>query len=287
MRVLAEDGVWELETDSCVWEHSHGPAGNAEAAGAARESEDGSSSDGEEEDWEAESDEEELDGRGLGIGACSLSPLPAPQWVRLTHRTRAVPGSISGSWGAKTKSALVRQLVNLREDIFTKQRACQHRASLLLALDVTSAACRTNADSRPAAVLVADSQRAVDEFIKQSAKAGQSLPRSSFGNYTRFCDGQGVPPLPMTPAMVALWLVDKCSTQGDGYFKTYAKLLIKIMDLAAAGWAASSGYRSLLALDPDSDAVDEFLLERKPTQPTTERASSSLLSSFPALERLC
>ncbi|GAA5851218.1 hypothetical protein JCM9279_007488 [Rhodotorula babjevae] len=228
VRVVVEGGVWGLEEVSCVWEHSHGPAGSSTAAS---ESENGSDSAGEEDDWEADSDEEVVDRGRLGI----------------------VVGSVSGPWAAKTGSALVRRLVDSRDDIFNKQRSCQQRA-----------------DSRAAAVLVADSQRAVDKFIEQSAKAGQSLPRSSFGNYKRFCDAQGVPVFPMTPAILALWLVHKCSAHGEGYFKTYKRLLIKIMHVAAPGWAASSVYRSLLALDPECEAVKDFLLERKPTGPTTK-----------------
>ncbi|GAA5904897.1 hypothetical protein JCM8208_007214 [Rhodotorula glutinis] len=220
VRVLENEGVWSLEEEACVWEHSHGPQRDEAASEEGRRSEEGASSDGSEEDSEGDSEWEAARKGRLGI----------------------VVGGISGPWAAKTDSSLVRRLVKSRRDIFAKQRSCRHP------------------------VLVAQSQRAVDKLIAETS--GNNLPRGAFGNYVRFCEAQGIPVFPMTPAVVALWLVDKCSTAGDGYFLTYSRLLLKIMHLAESGWSSSSTYRELLAFDPDSDAITDFLRERKPTGPT-------------------
>lgn len=73
-----------------------------------------------------------------------------------------------------------------------------------------------------------------------------------------------MPPFPLTPALVALWLFDKCS-KADGWFKTYTRGLLAIARLPALAdeWQTQPLYARLLEYDPDFTAVKEFLDERR------------------------
>ncbi|BGP38247.1 hypothetical protein JCM10449v2_002176 [Rhodotorula kratochvilovae] len=166
--------------------------------------------------------------------------------------------SSAGPWSAKTSSALMKRLVASRESIFAKQCAAQ---------DATRAAA---------------SQRAVDAFIAKLSK-GNTVPRSAFRNYTRFCAAQQIPLYPLTPALLALWMLDKCST-ADGYFRTYKQNLARYMDVVKRHWEGSQAYEELLALDAGGDAIDELVSERyqPPGAPRGKRKradSSSAMSS--------
>lgn len=93
-----------------------------------------------------------------------------------------------------------------------------------------------------------------------------TVPRSAFANFCRFAEANQIPPYPLTPAILALWLYDKCSS-ADGFFNTYKRSLEKIVELEGLQklWANQSTYKQLLDLDPDSTAFNEFINERNPS----------------------
>lgn len=90
-----------------------------------------------------------------------------------------------------------------------------------------------------------------------------------------------MPPFPLTPALIALWLFDKCS-QADGHPKTYTQALIAMARLHALAdeWRTQPSYAPLLKYDPDFTAVKEFLVERRhlSVRYAVSRRSVSLLT---------
>ncbi|TNY21780.1 hypothetical protein DMC30DRAFT_183115 [Rhodotorula diobovata] len=123
VRAVEEDGVWVLEEETCVWEHSHADERGDAAAADVRGDE----------------------GTASGEDASCDSSEESDDFVRA--------GASSAPWGAKTRSSLVRRIVNARGRIFAQTRACQ---------DATRAAA---------------SQRAVDAYIAE-AKAVNPAPRA-------------------------------------------------------------------------------------------------------------
>ncbi|GJN88298.1 hypothetical protein Rhopal_001263-T1 [Rhodotorula paludigena] len=138
------------------------------------------------------------------------------------------------SWSAPTKSQRMLQLVESRTSIFAKQRAVQDPVRSI------------------------QSKQASDAY---TGTDGSGTNLCAFRHYVRFCDKVGVPTFPVSPAMLALWMYDKCSAK-DVYSATYASALNRIMNLTKSFWSSSSLYDELVALDPDATALTEFMAER-------------------------
>lgn len=93
--------------------------------------------------------------------------------------------------------------------------------------------------------------------------AGSNTPYlSGYRHYVKFCSRVDVPPFPITHAMMALWLFEKCSTR-DGYFQTYKHGVALAADHSEPLWDTRPIFWTMRQFDPDGTAVREFLEERR------------------------
>lgn len=99
----------------------------------------------------------------------------------------------------------------------------------------------------------------VDRHI---SRVSATNARYAFQSYCRFADEHQMPHFPVTPALIALWLFDKCS-HVEGWYKTYTSALETIARLPALNdvWSSQPSFGLLLKYDPDFDAVHQFLDE--------------------------
>ena len=97
-------------------------------------------------------------------------------------------------------------------------------------------------------------------FSQSAASNGPYL--SGFCNYMAFCVRVDVPPFPLTNAMMALWLFEKCSVQ-NGYFHTYKHGVGLAADIAESLWITHPVYRTMRRFDKDGTALSESLEERR------------------------
>ncbi|GAA5872646.1 hypothetical protein JCM3774_001872 [Rhodotorula dairenensis] len=138
----------------------------------------------------------------------------------------------AGSWDADTTSNAMKKLVRQRFDIFAAQRkACDDAL-----------------------------QQASRESV-ESTFASQGPYLSAYRNYAKFCSRMDIPVFPMTYAMIALWMYDKCSTR-DGYFHTYKQGLWVAAGLVESLWVDNPVFRAVACFDPDGTALRDFMKER-------------------------
>lgn len=263
VRAVEEDGVWVLEEETCVWEHSHaderGDAAAADVRGdeGTASGEDASCDSSEESDDFVRGAHNELSRMFRHTDTDELLALCQPE--RLRRRGGPRPGRRSfGGSSTRAGASLPRRA--------PAKMVC---ARFLLCLPSRSGS-RTVLTLR-----ISYSSRRVAAGCRRLHRRGKGCqPRSegAFTNYKRFREAQGVPVFPMSPAMLTLWMVDKCST-ADGYFATYKYALVAIKDLAEPAWESSTGYRELLSHDATGQSLDEFLSERKPANQDKRRAS--------------
>ncbi|GAA5992436.1 hypothetical protein JCM10908_000817 [Rhodotorula pacifica] len=142
----------------------------------------------------------------------------------------------TGNWDAESGSIAMKQLVAKREEIFQAQRKARHV-------------------HQPASLA-----RVELAFGSNTTTNGPYL--SGFRNYDAFCTRMDVPAFPITFAMVALWLFEKCSTR-DGYFHTYKHGIQLAADVVESLWKAEPIYRTMRDYDRDGTALSEFMTERR------------------------
>ncbi|TKA50456.1 hypothetical protein B0A53_06126 [Rhodotorula sp. CCFEE 5036] len=93
--------------------------------------------------------------------------------------------------------------------------------------------------------------------------AGAKGPyHSGYRHYVKFCSRIDVPPFPITYAMMALWLYEKCSTR-DGYFQTYKQGVGLAADYAEPVWTNHPVFDTMRRFDRDGTALSAFLEERR------------------------
>lgn len=100
-----------------------------------------------------------------------------------------------------------------------------------------------------------------------------STYQSAFRHYSAFCQRMDVPVFPITNALFALWMFNKCST-GDGHFRTYKAGLSYAVELSSSDWKGQPVYEELSRFDPDGTALDEFMEERRLTYKVKRRPST-------------
>lgn len=143
----------------------------------------------------------------------------------------------AGFWTASTASKAMQKLVRLRAEIFAAQRKARD--------DPLQEISRSKVETA---------------FSQSAASNGPYL--SGFCNYMAFCVRVDVPPFPLTNAMMALWLFEKCSVQ-NGYFHTYKHGVGLAADIAESLWITHPVYRTMRRFDEDGTALSESLEERR------------------------
>ncbi|GAA6012459.1 hypothetical protein JCM10207_007095 [Rhodosporidiobolus poonsookiae] len=112
-----------------------------------------------------------------------------------------------------------------------------------------------------------ESQRCTLEYLSTADAVSASLVRVA----ARVCQALDIPLFPLTPALVALLLYIKCSTN-DGPVATYRSIFKKLQQTTSPLWTAEPVYRELLSWDEEGDALSEFFAE-------TTRASGKSLKA--------
>ncbi|BGO89883.1 uncharacterized protein RHTO_03283 [Rhodotorula toruloides NP11] len=225
----AVNEVWRLCADRCDWEHNHDMEGDEEERAS----------------WSSSDDEDEVElvaeaEQRARLRSRAVVQNEQPTSSAGTSVRRQKPTGTCKPWSASTSSATMKKLVKERGEIFQFQRNCAQSA----ARQASSAAI-------------------VKRHLAQFSDAN-GAPRNAFKHLSRFAEENQMPPFPLTPALVALWLFDKCS-KADGWFKTYTRGLLAIARLPALAdeWQTQPLYARLLEYDPDFTAVKEFLDERR------------------------
>ncbi|GAA6012468.1 hypothetical protein JCM10207_007098 [Rhodosporidiobolus poonsookiae] len=138
-------------------------------------------------------------------------------------------------WSASTRSSAMLKLVSAREQVFAEQRKLDD------------------------AGLQARSQQLVDVHL---AGSSNNVVPGSFRRYQLFCQSVEVPVFPVTAAIVALALFQRCSEQ-NGCYRTYKQDVLRVGAVADKVWEHEPGFRLLSGWPGASVALDVFMEERK------------------------
>ncbi|GAA5913649.1 hypothetical protein JCM6882_008708 [Rhodosporidiobolus microsporus] len=164
----------------------------------------------------------------------------ASRWLH-RHIVDYEDGSLE--WTASTESVEMAELVESRPEIFALQRKLATAAY----------------DSRHASSLAAL------ETYFSSLAASNTVSRSSFQRYSTFCATARIPPLPISSALVALCLFERCSQQ-NGNYQTLKQDLQRFGRLTATFWTDVALAEEIANWKDASLALAEFMDERKDVQ---------------------
>ncbi|GAA5851203.1 hypothetical protein JCM9279_007483 [Rhodotorula babjevae] len=163
------------------------------------------------------------------------------------------PLDVPLKWDAPTSSSTMRDLVDRREDIFTKQRqagdaALQSRSDKVA---VANLATRHRAD------------------------------RAALAAYKRFCALADIPPYPITYALLALVVYARCSAE-DKADRSLRAILLRLMSATAEIWEEHPTYDELCDMDGDGTAFAEFWREHHGKKTKAGVARRTVTSTRPS-----
>ena len=259
-----EEGDWELDAGKCRWLHSHGPK---EKDGDSRKSESaqvegGESSSNESED-ESESEEEPLIKQTARTRELRLSSLHT---TSCAERRLVCPVSTSPQirFDVKTSSKTVLDIISRREEVFALQRRLESCTCTLIKHSSQSHGRLNDFPSRRTASRQQTSEKIVEDELESlpiPAGAPKAVYCYEHAKFLQFAELAKVPPYPITPPLIALYLSYKASLSAGTQVTSRAWLnrLHKSLD---ATWKDQHTYEALEKWKDVEEGIREFMKER-------------------------
>ncbi|GAA6061775.1 hypothetical protein JCM10212_001381 [Sporobolomyces blumeae] len=247
--VTTDEGTWRVAADASRWKHNHGSARILRSRQAKQSSSALAVLDWDDEELRYISDPDDADYRTTESDDSSEDESTPAQ----SQRRGQNPG-----WTLKTRSTEIRTVIAQRETIFAKQRS-------FAAFPDRQKASHVPVNDHLASLSI-------------STGYGRGPLRWLHDIYLDFAESNRIPPFPITPPIIALWLVSRVAKR-NGNYKSSLAWARRAMLLTACVWDHSTTYNELQAWPGAEAGIRQFVHERENVRQRGPRARNRLPSA--------